>query len=323
MEQRKLMEFGKSSFIVCLPKKWVIENRLKKGDTLNLLENSSDILVSPSLKEMEPVQKKIVIDTKEKGLALISSEIVSAYLNGYDFIEILIGEMETRVTEIKEIMRNLSGLEIMEQTSTRMVAKDILNPKEIDIPTIIRRMDIIVRSMIDDGIKCLMENDPQKKKTLVMNIRQRDEDINRLYFLSNRVIRNALKNPAFGLSLMMDPWKLHSLAAIILRLEKIGDRQKRIAKFSIDAKFNQKCKKELAEIYSDMRDKYGEVMKSYYIGNISAAFSVEVSNKERIERCNGFLKMCNDASAVHIIENLSGMTTSIKNISRFVIGLQD
>src|SRR3989338_8419275 len=179
MEQRKLMEFGKSSFIVCLPKKWVIENRLKKGDTLNLLENSSDILVSPSLKEMEPVQKKIVIDTKEKGLALISSEIVSAYLNGYDFIEILIGEMETRVTEIKEIIRNLSGLEIMEQTSTKMIAKDILNPKEVEIGSIIRRMDVIVRSMIDDTLRCLQEKNKEKKQNLAGIISQRDEDNNR------------------------------------------------------------------------------------------------------------------------------------------------
>ncbi|MBI4440160.1 phosphate uptake regulator PhoU [Candidatus Woesearchaeota archaeon] len=323
MEQRKLMEFGKSSFIISLPKKWVRENNLKKGDSLALKENSGELVVSAAMKESEPVQRKIVIDTRGKSLAMISSEIVSSYLNGYDFIELLSADIETRLSEIKEVIRNLSGLEIMEQTSTKMVAKDILSPKEVDIPSIIRRMDTIVRSMIDDSIRCVAESDGQIRSKLITNIRQRDEDINRLYFLSNRVIRNALKDPSFARAMNMDPWKLHTAASIILRLEKIGDRQKRVAKLSLDYECKPKCKKELVEIYADLREKYHDVMKSYYTSNISTAFSVEVSNKARIERCNDFLKSCTNSSAVRIVENLNGMTTSIKYISRAVIGLQD
>lgn len=322
-EQRKLVAFGKSSFIISLPKKWINENNLKKGDHIVVEEGETDLILRTSQKEKQETQRKTIIDTKEKNLASIRAEIVGAYLNGVDIIEILSNDLETRLPEIKEILRNLSGLEIMEQTSTKMIAKDILNPKEVEIHSIIRRMDVIVRSMIDDTHRCLQEKNKLKKETIVGNIRQRDEDINRLYFLSNRVIKNALSHPAFARTLQMSAWQLHSAASVILLLEKIADRQKRIAKLSMVSKLLPKYSAELILIFAEMKEKYYGVMKSYYTNNVSLAFSIEVTNKDRIERCNNLLKKCEDANTARIIENLNGMTTSIKNISRIVIGLQD
>ncbi|MFC1768488.1 PhoU domain-containing protein [Nanoarchaeota archaeon] len=323
MDSRKLMEFGKSSYIISLPKNWIRSNKLKKGDSLHLKESAGDIILSLSNEEKELPQKKIIIDTKDKSIGWIKAEVVGSYLNCYDLIEIRFNGLETRLPQIKEIIRNLSGLEIMEQTSSKMAAKDILNPKEVDINSIIRRMDVILRSMIDDGISCFSETNREKMETLEINIRQRDEDINRLYFLSHRVIKNALKNPSFGRALGMDPWQLYSSALIILRLEKIGDRQKRIATLCLNSKQSKKWKNDVSLIYQDMRDKYLDVMKSYYTNNLAIAFEVETSNKNRINNCNELLKKSDSADSARIIENLSAMTTSIKYISRDVIGTQD
>ena len=37
MESRKLIKFGKSSYVVSMPKPWVLNNRLKEGNTLFLI----------------------------------------------------------------------------------------------------------------------------------------------------------------------------------------------------------------------------------------------------------------------------------------------
>ena len=46
MEYRKLISFGKSSYVVSLPKSWVVQNKLKKGDLLYFDEKEKDLILS-------------------------------------------------------------------------------------------------------------------------------------------------------------------------------------------------------------------------------------------------------------------------------------
>ena len=42
MEFRKLISFGKTSFVMSLPKGWVVKNKLKKGDLIALEEREDE-----------------------------------------------------------------------------------------------------------------------------------------------------------------------------------------------------------------------------------------------------------------------------------------
>ncbi len=44
MEYRKLISFGKNSFVISLPKAWVRHSKLKKGDLI-YVEEASDHLM--------------------------------------------------------------------------------------------------------------------------------------------------------------------------------------------------------------------------------------------------------------------------------------
>ena len=86
MEFRKLIRFGKSSYVISLPKKWVEKNKLEKGNTISLEFKGKDILVSPKTESKE-FFAKIKIDFRD--YPLITHRALSAlYKAGYDDIEV-------------------------------------------------------------------------------------------------------------------------------------------------------------------------------------------------------------------------------------------
>jgi len=330
MEYRKLISFGRNSYVVSMPKSWVTKNKLRKGDLMSIDDNGNELTISMNTNNLiEKKPKEITIESENKEMALIRSEIISAYLNNYDTINILSNSIGKNALEIKDILRGLTGMEILEQTSKRIVAKDLINKGEISLKTIIRRMDIIIRAMIDDAIESVDGEDHHE------SIEQRDNDVNRLHFLSYRVIKGAMKDPGLAKSLKMSGWELLICQRVVIRLEKVADRQKRITQYLQRIKLKKSVANDLKKLYKEMQGKYIEIMKAYYNNDKKLAFEIEVSNRDRILACEKFHKKstgcpmrikrhdaqgyCTELS--RIVENLKAMARSIKNLSRAVISM--
>lgn len=327
IDVRKLISFGKGSFIVSMPKSWVEKNNLKKGDLISVNDDGFELVLSASQKEEKLDAQEINIDAKGKDLEFLKAEIVSSYLNGFDTINILFEGSYKDAAKIKDIIRNLSGLEIMEQTSTRIVAKNLININEISIPNIVRRMDIITRAMMEDAILCYRGNCNYE------SIVNRDFDVNRLYFLGYRVLKNAMKNPRIAKSLGIEPWQLHSDIITILRLEKIADRQKRIARYLCTANLDRATLAELDKVHTDISEAYNNSMKSLYNKDKKISIEIEVSNKERTVACDKILERytnihansknktnnSNLVAVAKIIENLKATAVEIRNMARTVL----
>ncbi|MBI2558192.1 phosphate uptake regulator PhoU [Candidatus Woesearchaeota archaeon] len=327
IDVRKLISFGKGSYILSMPKSWIEKNKLKKGDLISVDDEGFELVLSVNQREQKSEANDIDIDAKSKDVEVLKAEIVSSYLNNYDTVNILFDSHSKEAPKIKDIIRNLSGLEIMEQTSTRIVAKNLINISEISIQNIIRRMDIITRAMMEDVVLCY------QGQCLHENINQRDVDVNRLYFLGLRVIKNAMKNPRIAKSLGTEPWQLHSDAIIIHKLEKIADRQKRISRFVCTADLDRSSLTELDRLHTDISEAYNNVMKAYYTKDKQLAIDTEITNKNRSVLCDRFLenytqlhgsskvkdKNSNLVIAAKIIENLKATTAEVRNIARAVL----
>ena len=313
MEQRKLIQFGNSSFVISLPKHWLYKYKLKKGDKIFIEEGRDSIKIFPTIEE-EKEPKSITIDTNDKKLDLVATEIVSAYLTNHDVIEIRGSLLKTKAPEIREIIRDLTGMEVIEQTSNKIVAKDFFDIREMSMLTMTRRMDVINRSMIEDVIMSM-----KNKEDCYDNIFQRDLDVNRLVYLSYRVMRQAFLNPKIEKILKTNGIELLTDWLVTMHLEKIGDQTKRIAKALRSLKISEPSLKELESIFKLIQEGYSEAMKAYYIKNKELAYEVENENPLRIKRCNNFLKKNRDESSIRIIENLKAMSSSVKHIARNVI----
>ena len=327
MDVRKLISFGKGSFVVSVPKGWVNKNHLKKGDLISWNDEGTDLVMTPSSNGTVNLVSETTIEAQAKSMDFLKTEIVSAYLNCFDTITIVFDKNFPNVIKVKEIIRNLSGLEIMEQTSTKISAKNLISINEISIKNIIRRMDVIARAMMEDAMNTC------RGECNYDNIYQRDEDVNRLYFLGSRVIKTALKNPRIAKMMQLEPWQLNVDKYLLLRLETISDKQKRVARYICSINLDRTSLEILHKIYSEVVDDYNNVMKSYYNQDKKLAIEVESSMRKRTKNCDnflqGYLERCisskkkiapeNIVLASKIVENMKSFAITVRNMARAVL----
>ena len=85
-ETRKIQFTGKSSYIVSLPKQWIMELGLKQGDQIRMVRKGSSTLELYPPKFESRIPKKedavIEIDEKEEASAIVR-KLISLYFFGF------------------------------------------------------------------------------------------------------------------------------------------------------------------------------------------------------------------------------------------------
>ena len=116
------------------------------------------------------------------------------------------------------------GQEVIEETDTVIMLKDLLNPAEMPFDNTIKRMFMIVKAMHEDAITAIRS----QNQSLANDVAARDNDVDRLHWLiarqTNMILSNATLSRKMGVSSMM---ALHyfTMSRII---ERIGDHAERI-----------------------------------------------------------------------------------------------
>ncbi|MAF51143.1 MAG: hypothetical protein CMH64_03555 [Nanoarchaeota archaeon] len=308
MEFRKLIKFGNSSYIISVPGSWLKRNQLSKGDVVCLEEEGNSKLIVYSKLEKEKKEKKILIDTSGKNLDVIIEEIYRAYTDGVDILSLTGNNIIGLSEGIRRTINNFVAVEIIEQTSDKIVAKNFLNVDDVKVKDVIRRIDIILRSMLRDSIGCVGTNSCSA-------VVQRDVDVNRLCFMLERILKNAMNNPEISRKVELSGIRLLHTWYIVMNLESIGDEVKRIARFLDAIDFNKKQKEELCNLYIDIEKSYLDVMKAYYKSDKKLAFDVNFRKDELHERCNKFVENSELALVGGMMEKMKAMVSWIKTIS--------
>jgi phosphate transport system protein len=280
VEFRKLIEFGKSSYIVSLPKSWVEENKLKKGDILSIEETGEGLTISPKeVKEQKHVTRSIKIDVSNMSMKEIKSQIICNYVQNLNEIILQGSNIKDNLAEIREFIHNLIALEVMEESSKRIVAKDFLNMREILIPDLIRKMDIITKEIIADSKKARTED-------VYTSIAIRDQDVNKIAYLVFRTIKYLQNNPSIAKEQGMTPEKILKSWIVAYCIEKVGDQAKRISKLMKDVKrLDEKGWKEISTLYSRIDDLYRDTVKAYYTNDAKAAYELGTRKSRLLKDC--------------------------------------
>src|SRR3989338_7121880 len=101
MEYRKLISFGKNSFVVSLPKAWVIQNKMKKGDLVYLEENGPSLVLSHKDQDKNNEESEKVILVDGKSFPWLGREVCSAYILNYRRIVLKGKEIKSKVKELQ------------------------------------------------------------------------------------------------------------------------------------------------------------------------------------------------------------------------------
>ncbi|MBD3361555.1 AbrB/MazE/SpoVT family DNA-binding domain-containing protein [Candidatus Woesearchaeota archaeon] len=302
MHIRRLVKAGQTSHTVSLPKEWISKNNLQKGDTIYIHPKSNTELLISTKTDKQPIEKKeITINVEGKEVDTIQRDITSAYLNNYNTITLLGDDITSKTKAIRKILHDFVALEISEQTSMRIVAKDLLNLQEISLFKTINRMDLIIRTMIDDTISTF------DGKKLQESIRFRDYDVNRLYFLASRLLKGSLTNNELAKQLEVDKGNVLSQWYLVVNLENLADYIKNISEISKTRK-----DKKIKEIVKTIQQNYLDIMKARHKNDKKLADSVIKRRKEIFLQCN---KLENQ----EISSIIKSITTTINNIAKIII----
>ncbi len=310
MEYRKLISFGKSSYVVSLPKPWIGQNKLKKGDLIYMEENGQNLMLSKSTVKDGEEEKTKVINIDGKDLTMIAREVNSAYIMNHRTIILKGKDIKDKVKEIQQIFQNLIALEIMEQTSNSVVAKDFLNMEQVSIEELIRKMDIITRTMMKECCENVLIDNYE-------NINDRDKDVNRLYFLLYRAslynlnhLSNAMKK------LKMGPIDLINHLFAGFYLEGIADETRRTARFLRKLKLNVKEKSNLTTLLHKIEQYYLDTLKSFYEADIDASLKLSSLKKELNALLDGLEKKEPDVNLVNMIARLRRLISYTHSLGR-------
>lgn len=223
MEFRKIQFTGRSSYIISLPKKWVLENGLKQGDTVPLSVNpDGSITIHPRELRSVSESKKLTISS-EYSPDMAVRLVISAYIQGYDTLEIEFAEeLPQYKVKIRKTLQNLPGVEILSEEPSRIIVKSFLDEEEIDLIEILSRLGSIVISMLED--LALMRE--FQDKALSRDINDLENELDRFYFLAIRTVNKAFSH-RFGAG--RASFDLIGLLFIVRNVERIGDHILRIS----------------------------------------------------------------------------------------------
>jgi phosphate uptake regulator len=262
LQIRKLVKSGAASHTIALPKEWLDKNNLNKGDLLYITEKNNELVISSDTKKPKIEKKEISISVDKKEINTIRRQTISAYINNYSIFTFHGDSLNKNLEEIRKILDNFLALEIVEQTNTKLVAKDFLNLEEFSITNTIRRMDMLTRSIISDAKK-------GEKESQALEFR--DYEVDKLLFLISRLIRSNLEEP----SSKLPNTKALSVWWLAKNLESISDAAKKISRI-----FN----KESSPIYDELEQFYLECIKSYVKDDKKLADDLIAKRIELIER---------------------------------------
>ncbi|HHI00264.1 MAG TPA: phosphate uptake regulator PhoU [Thermococcus litoralis] len=228
MEFRKIQFTGRSSYIISLPKKWVKENNLRRGDVVPIVVNPDGSLLILPKEPKEISESKELVISKDISPDMAVRLLISAYIQGYDIIDVKFTEdMPLYKVKIRGTIQNLPGLEIILEEPLSITSKSLLADEEVNLREIIERLTSILISMIED----LMLIREFERKEILRDINGLENELDRFYFLTLRAVNKILSGGSIVKDggLIKRNFDLLGVLFIVRNIERIGDHMVRIA----------------------------------------------------------------------------------------------
>jgi phosphate uptake regulator len=197
--QRKLQITGGSTYILSLPKEWVLRNHLDKGSIMRLNEQddgSLSVISSSAKKQKEGIDSALIkVSTADNPYAVMRTAI-SAYLRGYNTLHLRAKSNQVLSLKLRNHLKNfarnyLVGTEIVIDTPTELTLQVLLNYSELTVQSALSRMAIIASSMHKEAIAALHKLDYSAAKAVI----ETDREVNRFGLYIVRLLKLAVSNP--------------------------------------------------------------------------------------------------------------------------------
>jgi phosphate uptake regulator len=243
METRKVQVTGGSTYTVSLPKSWATDNGVSAGSVIEFYPEEDTLLLTP---KSEGERLEGTMDVSNLAGEQLTRAVMTMYVSGFEVIRLESTRISTdQRRAIREGVQGLVGVEVLEETADSVVIQDLLDSSELSIENAVTRMRLISRSMLEDAVRALAENDDD----LARDVIERDDDVDRLWFAVARIFRTTLRSPLAAEELGIPRENCFDYHASARQLERIADHAAKIAQYA----------KELDEIPGEVIDALWEL----------------------------------------------------------------
>ena len=148
-------------------------------------------------------------------------QLVGAYIAGHDVIELRSeGELSSMVASTaSSFTQTAIGLEILEESESFIVIKDLMDQGEIKPAKSVERMKVLVRNMLNDVLDALEEKNPK----IIEAMSERDREVDRLDWLISRQVSIHQKDITISRRMGMDLCEITRCGSVSRSVERIGD----------------------------------------------------------------------------------------------------
>ena len=219
--KRRLVKQGAATMMISLPTKWIKENNLGKGDEIDLVEEGNNLKIEASAKQEEGEIKETY--NLSNFDPLINRALISLYIRGVDEIELIFSNADEQKKLKRQVINELIGFEIINQTQTKVLIKDVTGIDNQDADILIKRIFFILDSMSEELINAI------EKKQDAFSVVETDSNVNKFVNFCLRLLnKKGYKNYS----------NIKNVYSIVSSFEEIGDIYKRIAleKIKVDKK---------------------------------------------------------------------------------------
>ena len=255
-ETRKIQFTGKSSYIVSLPKQWIKELGLTRGDQIRMVRKGASTLELYPPKFETRLQKKedavIEIGREEKATTIVR-KLISLYFLGYKTITVKpkSGRLNpSQRTAIKDAVKKmLMGSEIISDSTGGITVQVLVNLLELSVDGAFKRMVHLAKSMSSDAILAVKENNLE----LAQEVINTDDEVDRFGFYIIRQLKIAIQNEHMLKEMgFRNARNCLGYRIVVKNIERTGDHASFIAKDLLE--FKKPVKKEILAKIQEMNE---------------------------------------------------------------------
>ena len=226
---RKIQVTGRGSYIISLPKEWVLDSNLKKGSQLafKIQGDSSLLLVPRNVLEQQTETKSSLKEftiyiTQKDDLQSIERRLKALYVVSANVIRIRFqaGELTPQQkTVITSTVRMLLGSEIIAETPNEITIQVLIDHPDFPIENAIRRMFAIATIMDRNAISALTTFD----EALLNDVIASDSDLDRLNLYVVRQLKYGIERNMYKDMGFSSPKEFLGYRILTKNLENAGD----------------------------------------------------------------------------------------------------
>ena len=321
-ETRKIQFTGKSSYIVSLPKQWIMDLGLKKGDQIRMIRKDSSTLeiYPPKFETRSQKKEDATIEIDDEETVSIVRKLISLYFLGYKTINIKpkTGRLSPnqRNTVKEAVKRMLMGSEIISDSSGGITVQVLVNLLELSVDGAFKRMIHLAKSMSKDAILAMRENNLE----LAQEVINTDDEVDRFGFYIIRQLKIAIQNEHMLKEMgFRNARDCLGYRLVVKNIERTGDHAAFIAKDILE--FKKPVKENIVEKIEEMN----EFALSVLDDSCLALFKEDYVQAEKtIEKTNEIVKYekkVRDVSKTlkdeEEVYRIRRMTENIRRISEY------